>query len=129
MSVRLRGCREWARESGVGRKLVVMQRDGSQPVLEEVEARDEAQLQVLLRDRPDLLPFSELGLAEPIVVVGKETPLPSGFVDLVVLGHGGDLCIVEFKTGPSNPDFRAVIAQLLDYGSDLWQMGVDDFES
>src|SRR5262249_38745120 len=42
--------------------------------------------------------------------------------------RSGELLIVEFKTGPSNPDFRAVLAQLLDYGSDLWGMTLDQFE-
>jgi hypothetical protein len=35
--------------------------------------------------------------------------------------------LVEFTTGPQNPDFRHALAQLIDYGSDLWQLSVDDF--
>ena len=65
----------------------------------------------------------------PAVVVGRESSLDSGRVDLVLLGNGGDLALVEFKTGPQNPDFRECLAQLLDYGSDLWEMTLDDFES
>jgi hypothetical protein len=37
--------------------------------------------------------------------------------------------VIEFKTGPKNPDFRAALAQLLDYGSDLWQLTLDQFET
>jgi hypothetical protein len=65
----------------------------------------------------------------PLMVVGRETTLPSGYVDLVCLSRGGDLLLVEFKTGPQNSDFRHVLAQLLDYGSDLWQMSYEEFES
>jgi len=111
------------------RKLVVETAKGDSPVLEEVEAHDEAQLQERLKQQPDLLPLAELGLGGPALVVGRETPLASGKIDLVLLGNGGDLCIVEFKTGPSNPDFRSCIAQLLDYGSDLWKLSLDEFEA
>lgn len=54
--------------------------------------------------------------------------LDSGQVDLVLLANGGELVLVEFKTGPQNPDFRECLAQLLDYGSDLWGMTLEDFE-
>jgi len=61
-------------------------------------------------------------------VIGRETYLPSGAVDLVGLTRGGDLLIIELKIGPQNSDFRRVLAQLLDYGSDLWRMFLDVFE-
>src|SRR5687767_3399782 len=38
----------------------------------------------------------------------------------------GRLAIIEFKKGPENPDVRRVVAQLLDYGSALWQMSVEE---
>jgi hypothetical protein len=63
------------------------------------------------------------------MVVGRETTLPSGAVDLVALAKSGDLLIVEFKTGPQNSDFRAALAQLNDYGSDLWRTSLDEFET
>jgi hypothetical protein len=73
--------------------------------------------------------LEDLGLGSPAVVVGRESSLESGRVDLVVQGNGGDLAIVEFKTGPQNPDSRECLAQLLDYGSDLWGMTVEDFDT
>jgi hypothetical protein len=60
--------------------------------------------------------------------VGRETSLPSGAIDLVGLARTGDLLLIEFKTGPQNPDFRQAVAQLLDYGSDLWGMTYEHFE-
>ncbi len=36
--------------------------------------------------------------------------------------------LIEFKTGPQNPDFRHALAQLIDYGSDLWQLSRADFD-
>jgi hypothetical protein len=65
----------------------------------------------------------------PLMVIGRETTLPSGAVDLVALARGGELLIIEFKTGPQNTDFRRVLAQLLDYGSDIWRITYEEFES
>jgi hypothetical protein len=113
----------------VSRKLVVEQADGSTRVLEQVAAANEAELQERLKHHPGLLPLDDLGLVEPAVVVGREASLASGRADLVLLGNGGDLLLVEFKTGPQNPDFRECLAQLLDYGSDLWEMSLEEFET
>jgi hypothetical protein len=113
----------------MARKLVIELSDGSREMLEQVPAEHELQLQEKLKMHPELLPLEDLGLAGPAVVVGRESTLDSGRVDLVLLGNGGDLALVEFKTGPQNPDFRECLAQLLDYGSDLWGMTLEDFET
>jgi len=86
-------------------------------------------LQEQLKLHPQLLPLDELGLVGPAVVVGRESSLESGKVDLVLLGNGGELALIEFKTGPQNTDFRACLAQLLDYGSDLWGMSLEEFQT
>ncbi len=113
----------------MGRKIIVTSPTGQLPVLEEVKAHDEAQLQELLKAHPGLLPLEDLGLAAPAIVVGRESVLDSGRIDLVLLANGGELVLVEFKTGPQNPDFRECLAQLLDYGSDLWGMTLEDFDT
>ena len=64
----------------------------------------------------------------PVLVVGRETILSSGAIDLVALARSGELLIVEFKTGPENGDFRRVPAQLVDYGSDFWGQSYEEFE-
>ena len=112
----------------MARKMVIELPDGSHPVLEQVLADNEHQLQEQLKLHPELLPLDELGLVGPAVVVGRESSVESGKVDLVLLGYGGDLALVEFKTGPQNPDFRECLSQLLDYGSDLWGMSIEDFD-
>jgi hypothetical protein len=114
---------------GMAHKLVIELPDGSWQLLEQVPAEHELQLQEQLKRQPELLPLEELGLVGPAVVVGRESSLESGRVDLVLLGNGGDLAVVEFKTGPQNPDFRECLAQLLDYGSDLWGMTLEEFET
>jgi hypothetical protein len=111
------------------RAILIVEPEGESKVLREVAAHDEQQLQERLKANPDLLPIEDFELAGPLMVVGRETSLPSGSVDLVGVARGGELLVIEFKTGPQNPDFRHSLAQLLDYGSDLWGMTYEEFES
>ena len=110
------------------RKMII-RKDGNPHSLSQVVAANEEELQELVKENPDILPFEEYGFTGPLMIVGRETTLPSGSVDLVGLARSGDVLIIEFKTGPQNPDFRAAVAQLLDYGSDIWGMSYDEFEN
>ena len=85
---------------------------------------------MLAQTRPNAhqLRNSGLGLDGDLLVVGRETSLASGYIDLLCLARSGDLVLVEFKTGPQNPDFRHALAQAIDYGSDLWRLSVEDFD-
>ena len=111
------------------RKIIVQHEDGPSPILTETLADDEAQLQELVKENPDLIPIEDLGMGAPLMVVGRETSLPSGAVDLVGVSRSGEVLVIEFKTGPQNTDFRHALSQMLDYGSDLWTMSFEEFES
>lgn len=112
------------------RQVLLTDDDGTAVVLTHVAADNEAQLQAELMKHPQLLPLDDLGLpGGPALVVGRESTLDAGRVDLLLLARTGDLLLVEFKTGPQNPDFRAALAQLLDYGSDLWGMTIEEFDT
>lgn len=89
----------------------------------EVAAESELELQDLLRANPQLVPAADLGLEGDLLVVGRETQVASGAIDLLCLSRSGELVIIEFKTGPQNSDFRHALAQVIDYGSDLWKLG------
>ncbi len=106
---------------------ILLEHEGRAALLEETAA-PEVELQEAVKRNPELLPIEDFGMAGPLLVIGRETTLPSGAVDLVGLSRAGDLLLVEFKVGPANPDFRQATSQLLDYGSDLWEMGVEDLE-
>jgi hypothetical protein len=97
--------------------------------LREILADNEAEMQEKLRRYPELLPLDELGLEGPLLIVGRETSLPSGAVDLVGMARSGAILVIEFKTGPQNSDFRHALAQVVDYGSHLWEMDPQDFET
>ncbi len=56
----------------MARKIMVQQEDGSRPVLTEVLADNEAQLQEIMKEKPDLLPVDEFEMNGPLMVVGRE---------------------------------------------------------
>ena len=82
----------------------------------EAPAPSEHHLQEVVKTSPQLIPADDLGLDGDLLVVGRETSLASGYIDLLCLARSGDLVLVEFKTGPQNPDFRHALAQAIDYG-------------
>ena len=94
----------------------------------EVPAPNEHHLQEIMKNEPQLIPSDDLGLDGDLLVVGRETALASGYIDLLCLSRSGDVVLIEFKTGPQNPDFRHALAQLIDYGSDLWRFSLEDFD-
>lgn len=111
----------------MARRMLAEGVDGSFDLVE-VRADSEHQLQEIVKLNPQLIPADDLGLDGDLLVVGRETSLASGAIDLLCLARSGDLVLIEFKTGPQNPDFRAALAQLIDYGSDLWGMALADFD-
>ena len=102
--------------------------DGSTSVLDETLAANEEELRTLVLRTPSMLPLEEMGLTGPAIVIGRESSLDSGRVDLIVLTRGGELLLIEFKTGPQNSDFRDSLAQLLDYGAGIWARSVEEFD-
>lgn len=111
------------------RRVLIMQPDGWSVDLVETSASSEHHLQEVMKNNPALLPVDDLGTSGPFLVVGREASLASGSVDLIGVVPAGEIVLVEFKTGPQNPDFRHALAQLIDYGSDLWGMTVGEFDS
>lgn len=107
---------------------VLIQRDNESFDLVETPAQNEHHLQEIMKGHPQLIPADDLGIDGDLLVVGRETALASGYIDLLCLSRAGDVVLIEFKTGPQNPDFRHALAQLVDYGSDLWGLSVEDFD-
>ena len=111
------------------RRIILEDSAKSPEQLLEVLADNEAELQNFLKDNPELFPVEEIGLTDTIMITGRESTVPSGSIDLVAIARTGSVLIVEFKTGPGNPDFRHVLAQLFDYGSHIWGMSYEQFET
>jgi hypothetical protein len=96
-------------------------RDGDKfSVLEEGDFPGEVALQEALKRNPEVIPVADLELDE-VVVVGRETPVPVGAIDLLLVDAEGQVIIVETKLS-RNPELRRqVVAQVLDYGAGLWR--------
>jgi hypothetical protein len=106
----------------MSRKILVVSNSGAPVDFIEAPASNEHELQNIMLNHPQLIPAKDLGLDDDLLVVGRETTLASGFIDLLCLSSSGEVVIIEFKTGPKNPDFRHALAQVIDYGSDLWRL-------
>jgi hypothetical protein len=103
----------------------LLRSQGRSDILTERLADSEAELQHLIKSHPELIPAEDLDLVEPLLVIGTEVRVAVGSIDLACLDRGGEIVLIEFKTGPANPDFRHTLSQLTDYGAALWRTTVD----
>lgn len=92
-------------------------------------AYNEAWLQELIQAHPALLPVEaiEPGLAGPQPVC-MELPVPSGFIDNLMITPSGGLVVVETKLWRNPEARRAVVGQVLDYAKDLSRFSYEDLE-
>ncbi len=92
-------------------------RDGEEfIVLEESDFTAELALQEALKRNPETIPVGDLEL-DQVVVVGRETGLPAGSIDLLLVDSEGRVLLVETKLSTNRELRRQVVAQLLDYGA------------
>lgn len=85
---------------------------------------NEAWLQEMIEDCPDLLPFGQFdGQYYPLICVGREIPVgPSdmrGFIDNLMISPSGSIVIVETKLFRNQESRRTVIAQIIEYAKEL----------
>lgn len=78
----------------------LVERAGEHFDLVESPAPSEHHLQEVMKMNPQLIPSDDLGLDGDLLVIGRETSLASGSIDLLCLASSGDVVLVEFKTGP-----------------------------
>ena len=101
--------------------------NGRFEVAVETPYRLEQDLQDAISEHPEVLPSEDIGRGA-FISVATEIDFGHGPIDLLVVDPQGRLAIVEFKKGSENPDVREVVAQVLDYGSSLWQTEYKDLE-
>ena len=109
-------------------KIVVRTSDGpGWHTVDSVGYEAEEELQKLLAGSPSLVPVGDIREdASPLVAAAREVPTPSGgAIDILACSSNGELTIVECKLA-ANSDRRQVLAQVLDYASDLWHMPYDE---
>jgi len=96
----------------------------------EQDLPNETVLQQLIREHPEVLPLEDLGDdVPPLLIVGRETALLNGYVDVIGVDQDGLITIVECKLDRNPEVKRTVIGQVLGYGAYLWGMSYEQFES
>ena len=80
-------------------------------------------LQALLFEHPALVP----GVTGDVVAC-REFQSGIGPADVVILDSEGSLTIVECKLASNAEIRRKIVGQVLDYGSRLWHMSIEEFE-
>src|SRR5690348_8988302 len=94
---------------------------------EKVIFADEAQLQKMLYDSPELIPTR---VENQSAVFTREAGLPgSGFTDLIGVDAQGNILLVETKLARNGEIRRKVIGQVLEYAAYLWGMQFEDFDN
>ena len=84
---------------------------------------DEAALQALVAESPDLL-----GSSESLAVITEMTVPGVGSVDLVAVGGSGRVTLVECKLR-ANPEMRRhVIGQVFAYAAGIWSVSYEEFD-
>jgi hypothetical protein len=87
---------------------------------------DENMLKRLIKEYPTLLPTPTTS-SERIFTLTDEYPIDGGSIDLLCVDNEGNIYIVETKL-QKNSDRRTIIAQLLDYASQMAKETFDTFK-
>ncbi len=105
----------------MGRPILVRGKDSRWREPEVTSYENEAALQQLVAESPDLLTGRDLATVDEFWISGI------GSVDIVGVGADGAITVVECKLR-ANPEIRReVVGQVLAYAGGLWQMSYDDF--
>jgi hypothetical protein len=106
--------------------IVIRSQGGKWEKTEKVTFADEAQLQKMLYESPELIPTK---VEDQAAIFTREAGLPgSGFTDLVGVDAQGNILIVETKLARNGEIRRKVIGQVLEYAAYLWGMSFDDLD-
>lgn len=88
----------------------------------------EDRLQQLLAEHPELVPITEIEPAfSPLVFLGREVPTSVGSLDVLYASPSGYLTMVETKLWDNPEARRQVVAQIIDYATEIARWSFDDF--
>jgi len=89
----------------------------------------ECVLQEVIDHWPSILPIRDFyPNVESLCSLGREIPVPEGFIDNLLLTDDGHLVVVETKLWRNPEAVREVIAQTLQYSMGVSQLSPDEFE-
>lgn len=109
--------------------IIISQNGKNATKIEKMQIDKEDYLQNYIYENPDAIPLYEIDEDIRLFVTAREFPTQSGPVDALAFDEYGNIYLVETKLY-KNPDKRTVVAQVIDYGSSLWQHSSDpvDFQ-
>jgi hypothetical protein len=93
--------------------------DGSASAVAEQRLATEAQLESAVESAPELLGMD-------VIIIGRQTPTPSGPLDLLAIDGDGRLVVVENKRARTP---REVLAQTIDYAAWVSTLTFDEVET
>ncbi len=111
-------------------KLMIKDKNGKWQPLDESIFTNEAELQRLMLENPELIPIDDLGEdIPPMLVVGREINIPSiGYIDLLCVDETGLVTVVECKLNRNSEVKRKVVGQILSYAAHLKGYSYFSFE-
>lgn len=87
-------------------------------------------LQNILEKEPSLLPTAHIDtIFAPLFCIGREIPLPSGYVDNLYISPKGYIVLVETKLWRNSEARREVVGQIIDYAKDLKEWSYEDLDN
>ncbi len=94
------------------------------------QAYQECALQEVIDRWPSILPISDFyPNVESVCSLGREIPVPEGFIDNLLVTDDAHLVIVETKLWRNAEALREVIVQVLQYSMGVSQLSPEAFES
>lgn len=115
--------------------LLLINKNGSvESKLKQVRSKEkffnENWLQELLIMNPGLIPIDDIDSSMGFLVpLGREVSVTAGFIDNLYVAADGTICIIETKLWRNPEAHRTVVAQIIDYAKDLYQMSLSEFKS
>lgn len=100
--------------------IIISQNGKNATKINKMQIDKEDYLQNYIYENPDAIPLYEIDEDIRLFVTAREFPTQSGPVDALAFDEYGNIYLVETKLY-KNPDKRTVVAQVIDYGSSLWQ--------
>jgi hypothetical protein len=108
---------------------IIVSKGGDSAIkVEKCSFEHEDYLQQFICKNPDSVPLNGIKEGIRLLILAREFAVGAGKIDVLGVDREGELYIIETKLY-KNPDKRAVVAQVLDYGASLWKHGhnFDDF--
>jgi len=98
-------------------------------VIKSKSFRKEEDLQEIVKKFPEIIPLEEINEDfDSLLVIGREFSLMgAGSIDLLAIDTSGLITIIEFKL-EKNADIRKVVAQVIEYAANLWEMSYFDLD-